>query len=304
MKLSRSTLLFIASLVLLVSIPEGFLLPIRNSTLLAFCGRAKPQEEMEELRVWALEEENASLRAEVKQLKSALAMQEGDDLRHSLSSALPAKVVYRGPSTWNSSLWVGVGEIDNRGLTEPAIGKGSPVVLGRALVGVVDYVGKRRSKVTLVTDSHFHPAVEAVRGDLAYHSLLPHLELIEEAISRGGGDEDLQKNLSGLKNHLGKFGPDTVHLAKGELNGAARFLWRSRLKVLSGVGFEGEGCAEVGDLLMTTGLDGVFPAGLEVAHVVEVSKPHRASPSYELKALPAAGELERAQVLFILPPQR
>ncbi len=291
MKLPRSVLLLIGTLAALFMVPEKALLPIRNGTLLAFCRRGDPTLESPELKIRALEEEVESLRAELAQKERGIPV-----------AALPARVVYRGPSSWNSSLWIGAGEVDNRGQGDPLIAKGSPVVVGKALVGVIDYVGKKRSRVSLITDPRLHPSVQAVRGGEVTASLLSHLGIVEAALMVEPEWPALQENLAILQNHLGKTGLDTRRLGKGELCGASRSLWRSKLTALDGIGFEGEERVAVGDLLMTTGLDGVFPAGLEVGYVVEAKKLHAGSPSYSLKALPATGELAGAVTLFVLPP--
>jgi hypothetical protein len=67
-----------------------------------------------------------------------------------------AKVIYRTPSLWHSALWIDQGEGD--------VELHSPVVKGSSLVGVVDYVGKKQSRVRLITDSNLTPAVRVSRG--------------------------------------------------------------------------------------------------------------------------------------------
>ncbi|MGE3953957.1 MAG: rod shape-determining protein MreC [Parachlamydiales bacterium] len=279
MKLSKSALLLLVLLLLLFLVPERALLPIRSGTLMAFARRGGGGEEPLELKVRALEEEVERLRAE-----------RGQQARGG-RAALGAPVVYRGPTSWNSTLWIGVGEVDN-------VAKGSSVVLGKALVGVVDYVGKRRSRVCLITDSRLHPSVQVASSEERAAALLSHLAIVEEALPV---DSPLRENLELLKNHFGTTESNSSKGGKGELCGASHPLWRSKQRALEGIGFEGEGVA-LGDLLVTTGLDGVFPAGLEVGHVVEVKRIHQGSPTYSLKALPAMGELSGATRLFVLPP--
>ena len=164
-----------------------------------------------------------------------------------------------------SSLWVNVGEEDNRVLGRGVIAKNSPVVSGGALVGVVDYVGKRQSRVRLITDSGLSPSVCAMRG---------------------GGN----------------------HLAKGELHGSSAPLWRSRSLQLKGIGFHFDsgdqqgGSLQEGDLLVTTGLDGVFPPDLLVGRVVKVSATRPGGYAFDIEALAAATNLNDLQTLFVLPP--
>ena len=59
---------------------------------------------------------------------------------------------------------------------------------------------------------------------------------------------------------------------------------------------------QVGDLLVTTGFDGVFPPNLSVAIISEVGSLKEGASSYELKAIPTAGNLDNIENLFVLPP--
>lgn len=197
---------------------------------------------------------------------------------------IPARVIYRPLNAWNSSLWVDVGESDNRRLQRQVIEKNSPVVIGTCVVGVVDYVGEKQSRIRLITDSGLNPSVRVKRG--------PKL------------------------------------LAKGELNGQCQTALRSHRPLLKGTGFnydfadsEGPGrdlrtgeaidgskpapvpLVQVGDLLVTTGMDGVFPAGLKVAVVKKIFPLQEGDDTYELEAESAAGDLNRLTLVFILPSQ-
>src|ERR1700722_17111202 len=78
--------------------------------------------------------------------------------------ALPAKVVFREPTSWSSFLWLNVGERDNLALQKKVVAKNSPVVVGTSLVGVVEEVGYKQCKVRLITDAGLVPSVRAVRG--------------------------------------------------------------------------------------------------------------------------------------------
>jgi cell shape-determining protein MreC len=199
--------------------------------------------------------------------------------------AVPAQVVFRSPSTWNSSLWLNVGTANNHTLGQEVIAKNSPVVVGASVVGVVDYVGMHQSRVRLITDSGLTPSVRAQRG--------PYL-----------------------------------FLAKGELHGSSKPLWRSYGDHLQGVGFNFDFADEAGpardlrtgmpingtgkepiipilkvhDLLVTTGMDGVFPAGLHVAEVTSIHTLKEGDYYYELEAKPTAGNLQELSLVFVMPP--
>lgn len=188
----------------------------------------------------------------------------------------PAKVIYRSPTSWNSTLWIDIGERDNQKLGRKVISKNSPVVLGDSLVGVVEVVNPRRSLVRLITDPQLTPSVRALR------------------------DEE----------------GETLHLAKGELHGSANVSWRSRGEVLIGEGFNYDyedeyGPAQdlraerailnVGDLLVTTGMDGVFPKGLKVATVSKIQMLREGDYYYQIEATPTAAKLEELNTVTVLP---
>lgn len=197
--------------------------------------------------------------------------------------ALPAQVIYRAPSSWHSSLWVNVGTDDNTHVGIDLVAKNSPVVIGNAVVGVVDYVGKKQSRVRLITDSGLTPSVRAER--------------------------------------------DGLLLAKGEVSGTSAPLWRSSGTILKGTGFnydfaddegtarelrsgiplsdfskEGVPLLKVNDMLVTTGLDGVFPAGLKVGVITNIKPLQEGDYYYDLESTVAAGDLLNLTTVFIMPP--
>ncbi len=189
--------------------------------------------------------------------------------------SLPAKVVFREPSSWSSCLWISVGEQDNEALGRTIVAKNSPVLVGTALVGLVEHVDVSRARVRLITDSRLVPAVRAVRGDR--------------------------------------------YLAKGELRGSNQPLWRSRGQMLKGVGFnydysdeEGpardlrssgaEAILKVGDLLVTSGLDGIFPPDFPIATVTKVGQLREGASAYELEAKALCSDLDELTYVFVLPP--
>lgn len=248
--------------------------------------------------------------------------------------AIPAKVVFRDPSSWSSSLWLNVGEKDNRALGKKVVAKNSPVVVGSSIVGVVEYVGEKQARIRLISDSGLNPSVRAVRGSSQNQYLLKHLDALlmnlewrPELFTSGEEKEAAFSTLLALKRSLAE--PLSDHyLAKGELAGVSAPLWRCRGQTLHGYGFnydyaDDEGPArdlrmgysldanrktnpipllKVGDLLMTTGMDGVFPAGFSVATVSSVAPLREGASSYEIEAIATAGNLEELSSLFVLPP--
>ena len=106
-------------------------------------------------------------------------------------------------------------------------------------------------------------------------------------------------------------------MAKGEVHGSSSPFWRSRSPILRGVGFNYEYADEEGapkdlrsevpilqkgDLLVTSGLDGVFPMGLKVGTVIHCDPLKQGSYSYEIDVKPIASNLNDLQTLFVLPP--
>lgn len=226
--------------------------------------------------------------------------------------AIPSEVIYRDPSSWSSSLWISVGEEDNQVLGRDIVAKNSPVVAGTVLVGLIDYVGKKQSRVRLVTDAGLVPSVRCVRGSSQGHeikglsdSLIRHLEHEEKFSS-------LTAALKGLSSSFAK--EEDHYLAKGELHGSSRSLWRRPGSSLKGIGFnmhfpddekapdKETPLLQEGDLLVTTGLDGVFPPDLKVAIVTSCSQ-RSGGYAYDLEAESLVPNLGELQTLFVLPPR-
>lgn len=201
---------------------------------------------------------------------------------------LPARVIFRTTGSWNSSLWINVGKADNLHLGREVVARNSPVVVGTSVVGVVDYVGVHQSRVKLITDSGLSPSVRAMR-----------------MTSNG----------------------EVIYLAKGELHGSSKPMWRSKEMILQGIGFnydfsDEEGPArdlrtgkpvqgnderrmaiiKKGDLLLTTGMDGVFPKGFHVAEVTKVLQLEEGDYYYEIEAKPSAGNIHELDLVFVIPP--
>jgi rod shape-determining protein MreC len=198
--------------------------------------------------------------------------------------SLPARIIFREPTSWSSSAWIDVGERDNEAVGRIVVAKNSPVLVGNALIGVVEYVGFSESRLRLISDTRLTPAVRAVRG---------------------GESNRIQKT------------PDR-YLAKGELRGSGAPLWRSRNQLLKGVGFnydyadeEGpaqdlrtsfpEAMIQEGDLLITSGLDGLFPPGLPVATVTKVGQLREGASTYELEARALCPDLNELAHVSVLP---
>jgi cell shape-determining protein MreC len=248
-------------------------------------------------------------------------------------TSIPAKVVFREVSSWSSSIWINVGENQNASLGKEIISKNSPVVLGNNLVGIVDFVGAKYSKVKLITDISIAPSVRSIRGNSQNRALLSIINSLKdhlferEDILNENEKNNFFSSLNDIKERLIQENEDR-YLAKGEIQGSSQPLFRSKGITLKGVGFnyffsdeEGpirdletgeilssankkikkEPLIKKGDLLITTGLDGVFPAGLNVATVSKVKDLKEGDFAYDIYAKPTAHNLNDLEIVFILP---
>jgi rod shape-determining protein MreC len=218
-------------------------------------------------------------------------------------------------------LWVNVGEDDNEAVGSCIIGKNSPVLSDGALVGVVDYVGKKQSRVRLITDSGLSPSVRVNRGAIRNRELEHQLQTLTHQLEARDDffptDDEKKKFLADLdilKERCGTSNWEDGYLAKGEIHGSSAPLWRSRGPILKGVGFnydfpdeekrkneKGVPVLKEGDVLVTSGLDGVFPAGLLVGTVLSIEPLKEEDFSYNIEVRPAANHLNDLQTVFILP---
>lgn len=215
--------------------------------------------------------------------------------------AVPARVLYRAPSSWGSSVWLNVGQANNKELGSEIIAKNSPIIVGDSIVGVIDYVGKHQCRVRLITDLGLSPSVRVFRGDT---NILEQSDLSAENVK------------------------EPFYLAKGELHGSSKPLWRSRGVMLHGVGFnydfaDSEGPArdlrtgipvgssdskaaipiiKLNDYLVTTGMDGVFPPGFYVGQVTSVNTLREGDYYYELQAKPMVDNLDELSFVHVIPP--
>ena len=237
-----------------------------------------------------------------------------------------AEVIHRSPTYWNSVLWVNVGERDNQELGERVIAPGSPVLKGEHLIGVVERVEASKSSVRLLTDSSLVVSVQVARGSVGNRELLRRVDTLMRQLVLRNEPQEILVALGKLKERLSLDSKDCF-LAKGEIYGSSSPLWRGRSEILKGVGFnydfeDVEGPAlelrtgrpldelnkeetlpliDVGDLLITTGMDGVFPKDIPVAYVNKVGMLQEGSTSFDIEAELCAGNLDALVDVTILP---
>ncbi len=247
--------------------------------------------------------------------------------------AIPANVICRSSDTWNRCLWINVGEETNSDPNNPIVAKNSPVVLGRGVVGIIDYVAKHHARVCLISDTRLTPSVRALRGHEQDVMLMEtadfltyHLKRIKNAALENQENLQLINLLQELQEKL-KPATHTWYLAKGELLGSFNAMRRQKEVILKGTGFNYDFADESGpardlrtgrtghsidenglhiikpqDILVTTGMDGVFPEGFHVAIVTKVDVLKEGDYYYNLQAKPAVTNLDNLKSVFVLPP--
>lgn len=247
------------------------------------------------------------------------------------TQALPARVIFRSMDLWNSSFWINVGEANNPSLF-PIIVKNSPVMVGNCIVGVIDYVGQHQSRVCLITDPRLIISVRAARGGeqeaILYEHTLFLLKALNEkkdfALAHSDKDQLLQQ-LTKIKSVLNPYNK-SLYLAKGELKGKIQPQGRTQSQILKGTGFnydfsDEDGPArdlqtgkpidnpeatpipllKVNDVLVTTGMDGIFPPNLKAAIVTKIDQLKEGDYFYELEAKPVL-DLNNLSLVFVIPP--
>lgn len=234
--------------------------------------------------------------------------------------AIPAKVVFREPMSWSSSFWVNVGKKDNRALGKQIVEKDSIVVVGKAIVGVVEEVGETRSRIRLITDGRLTPSVRIMRGGEQNRVLTMKLQELRRMLSLRedlGGSCELMKILEVFEQSLPIEKRD-LFLVKGQLQGSTHPSLRIQSQKLHGVGFhyhfddeEGQKIElssedhfpliQKGDLLVTTGMDGIFPPDMHIAYVTKVFPLQEGECAYSLEALPVISHLDQLTEVSILP---
>lgn len=197
---------------------------------------------------------------------------------------LPARVIYRPLNAWNSSLWIDKGEKDNSLLGRVVIAKNSPVVIGPSVVGVVDFVGEKQSRVRLITDSGLNLSVRVKRGKW----LLAKGEMIgmSDALSR---------------THRNRLKGVGFNYDFADREGPARDL-RTGAPLEQNALFPTQALVKLDDLIVTTGMDGVFPPNLNVGTVKKIAPLKEGDFAYDLEIEPSLKDLNSLLLVFVLPP--
>ncbi len=299
MRKKKSLPLIFLCLIIALSLPVAFTSSLRSYGAAFFSGLfTEPQkklssDEITRRQIERLKNQNSLLKEKLVQVveklkaselfkaqKEALGKMELQRRRAELIRLLQLEhdgihgnIVYRPVTSWNSGFWVDIGQETNERLGYTAVGKNSPVLYDGYLIGIVEQVTKKQARIRLITDPDLFVAVRAQRnGSL---------------------------------------------LAKGEIHGSDTAFSCRGATILRGQGFnydfsDSEGNAidlrshdpfiiKANDVLITTGLDGIFPSGLPVAKVKEITPLKEGDYVYALTAEPLTS-LDVLQAVFILPP--
>jgi cell shape-determining protein MreC len=264
--MKRSKWLFILLLLLIPALPAAFSKTIRSSLYTSFAPAWNLYASVKN-HFFSIDSRISELEEELKKTRlENILLRESHFETDEITAN--ARVIFREPSTWEEGLWINKGALDS-----PLIVKNSPVLSGDIVVGLIDHLGAHQSRVRLITDPNLNPYVRAERT---------------------------YKNKSYL-------------LAKGELNGSLD----PKSNRLRGTGFnydfpDQEGppqdlrsefpLIQAGDILVTTGLDGVFPKGLKVARVSKVVPLKEGDYYYDIEAESLLSDLNGLKTVSIIQP--
>lgn len=190
--------------------------------------------------------------------------------------SLPARVLFLFPSRFSRAFWIDVGEETNRALGKSIVAVGSPVIVGNTLVGIVEILGSKESRVKHVRDPSFVVAAQSQRGE----------RFLTKGILEGSFDDGLLTGVGFNADFEDAFS-EKRDLRTGKKERA--------LDDLSTVLLASK------DRLITSGLDGLFPRGIDIGEVVRVSGLREGDVAYHLVAKSYA-PFEELETVFVLPP--
>lgn len=269
-----------------------------------------------------LKSENYFLKQEINRLRSCLSIYDSlflelKDKRQKevsyFNNCLSAQVIFRDPFSWGSSLWINLGK---QSCPSSILRRNSPVIVGQFLLGIVDYVGQKQSRVRLITDVGLTPSVCVATEDMQDIILRSSLTIVLEQLKRKEVSLNASQDISLLHSFLSRLDNNVFYknkksnLCRGILYGTGSPLWKKHKNLLKGQGFcfqeslqEDNFCLiKENDILVTTGIDGIFPAGLLVAKVTHVFEKKEGFYSYNLEAVPLIDNFDDVSDVLVLPP--
>lgn len=228
------------------------------------------QEERSQWEIW-------SLRQEIDHLK-ALGGTPGDPSTVASAQRLNldkftrvfATVIARDPADWASFIWI---EAPTEDLAQTWIE--APVIVGDVAIGMVDFAHRRRCRVRLLTDAQLSLSVTTPANDVE-------------------SSQPMWGQVRGLGGALWSSSGSLL-LGEGYLPGPPRFDDGDPKR------FDNRNQRRFApqDLLVTSGLDGIFPPNLRVGIVDRVESNERSSTRYEFSANSAL-DLHRLENVWVL----
>lgn len=274
-KVRKGYIAFVLLLILILTLPFSIFSPVKEALMGSWLAiYAQTQSVIESVfPPTKYEEKRQSLEREVAKLKSELILAKNQARR----KVNEAEVIYRQKANWNESLWIskGIGSVK----------KLSPVLQGDVLIGIIDYVGKNQSRVRLITDPKLSPSVRAKREIGGRSYLLAKGELEGMLDKQGRQNGTIYKGSGFNYDFPDSEGPPRDLRTGALLEGGSEML-----------------IIKSDDILVTTGLDGLFPKGLKVAKVTKVKPLKEGDFYYEIEAKSLMGNINDLKWVTVIEP--
>ncbi len=217
-----------------------------------------------------------------------------------------ARVILREPSSWSSTIWINVGEKDNHSF--PIVQKGSPVLIGKAVIGVIDEVEKKRSKVKLISDPSLAISIKTAAYAPApwIADKLFSLKQWIQALPSPLLQQELLEQLEAMEKTIFSYpSPPSSPEVLGYTAGSYISIQGSISNLLQGNFFLSSVSSSpaIPSLILTSGLDGIFPEGLEVGILHSFPSEQKKEYSQPFIAVAAVENLHKLTYVTILPAQ-
>lgn len=242
----------------------------------------------------------------------------------STTSIIMAPVAMINETSWNRFMWVAPKPEDTA-----HIQINCPVVVGTTLIGVIDYVGRSCCRIRMIGDPDLHIAVRSVRGKNFHEQNISSIQTLirnkPELLEKPERAKILDTLLEHLKGQLSWVSPH--YLLKGEICGIdvdsdGEPIYKGNgfqydfsdshghahdLRSGIDVGQHHQGNVKLqplilpGDILISSGLDGLIPEGLFVGEVKVVHPLMEGSTAYGISVRPAFDPRMSPKWVAILP---
>ena len=212
--------------------------------------------------------------------------------------SISAKVIHRTRLSWYKYCWINVGLEDNKKIGQDIVSIDSPVVQGNALIGIIDKVEKKKSRVLLITDNSNTISIQLLNKRDSNEKLV---NLLKQA-SLLAKNEDRSPLLNCIDTIRKKYPTKTPHNITGEVNGICDLnIFNGDIMLSARLFCDPKSVKlETGDILVTSGLDEIAPQGVEVGIIADITED---ICSYNLKLLPACDDINKVYFVSVLPKE-